>query len=76
VLRQTVFAEQRVTALWWLPISLAAWIGGESVAFAFQFVPESVPLVGGVIGAITGLGLVWLLRHVHRDGALQQAVED
>lgn len=53
-----VSIKERSTALTLLPISLLAWVVGESIAFATNFQAWGVPLIGLAIGGITGFGLL------------------
>ena len=43
----------------WMVISIAAWIVGESIAFASDFSHRAVPLVAVSISTLTGLPLLW-----------------
>jgi hypothetical protein len=47
-------------ALWWIPVSMLAWVVGESIAFHSGFVAVFVVLVGAGIGAVTGVALIFL----------------
>jgi hypothetical protein len=48
--------------LLWVGVSVVAWILGESIAFSTDFAQSTVPGVALVIGALKGLGLLWLGR--------------
>jgi len=47
-------------ALRWLPASILVWIIGETAAFTIGFGLQNTPIVGIIIGAVSGLLLLWL----------------
>ena len=46
--------------LWWLIVSMLAWVLGEGIAFEANFIQDTVPQVAVTISAITGLELLRL----------------
>ena len=49
--------------LWWVAVSVLAWVLGEGIAFASHFSQSTVPFVGLVISGLTGFELV-RFRHI------------
>jgi hypothetical protein len=49
-----------VQLLIWLVTCILAWVAGESIAFASNFSPLTVPLVALVIAAISGTGILFM----------------
>ena len=47
-------------AIWWVPATLVVWIVGETTAFIIGFGLRNTPIVGIVIGTISGLFLLVL----------------
>lgn len=47
-------------AIWWVPASILVWIVGETTAFTIGFGLQNTPIVGIVIGIISGLFLLVL----------------
>lgn len=46
----------------WIPISVLAWVAGESISFEFQFRLMAVPLVALAIALVSGIGLLWWIE--------------
>jgi hypothetical protein len=44
----------------WVPASMLVWVIGEWAAFVLGFQFRNTPIVGGVIGAVSGVLLLWL----------------
>lgn len=46
----------------WVPITMLAWVLGESISFEFQFRLMAVPLVAFAIALVSGIGLLWWIE--------------
>ncbi|MBA3873529.1 MAG: hypothetical protein H0X30_30730 [Anaerolineae bacterium] len=48
--------------LLWIPVSIVAWIIGESIAFHFGFVLFGVPIEALAIALVSGIALLWWIK--------------
>lgn len=46
----------------WIPVSIVAWVLGESIAFQFDFQLIGVPFVALAIALVSGIALLWWVQ--------------
>ena len=46
----------------WIPVSIVAWIIGETIAFHFGFVLFGVPIEALAIALVSGIALLWWIK--------------
>ena len=78
IMQWLLLRRQVSRAIWWLLVSLVAWVAGVGISLTLPWCtgPCSGAMFGVVVGAMTGVALVWLLRRPGPKLLMQPARDD